>query len=248
MALNHTDVTERRADFSRFMVHLTRDDSGEINGASARENFENILTHGQILALRPHCLHRYKVPRDYRKLFNVACFTETPLDQIEHLVAEISGRRINLEPYGFVFTREFLLRNGAQQAINVSSYSGTGQIDSFNAIFEMAVAGKFRGRSWKILPFVNVMRDDLDFSWEREWRIRGALNFTSDDLQHVILPEDADDELKESLARRAISYITVTSGFSLCDYFSHPRQHFELTRVNHVLVLWQRVTSHQNVP
>lgn len=209
MALKHAAVTERREDFSRYMVHLTRDDreATEWHGMTARENFDNILLHLEIAALAPHCLHRKKVPSEYRDNLKVCCFTETPLDQIEHLIGSIPGRQIKLEPYGFVFPREFMLLNGAQQVTAVNCYSGNGVRDGYDAILETAIKLKFKNRSWKTLAFVSAMHEGYDFSWEREWRIRGMLKFTLDDLKYVILPDDDDQELIEDLVKKGISYI-----------------------------------------
>lgn len=207
MALKCDWLTDQREDFSRCMVHLTRDDRGEPEGMTARENFDNILLQRRIAAFRPHCLHCKKVPARFRQLFDVCCFTETPLDQIQHLTGRIAGRQVELEPYGFVFSREFLLRNGAQQVIHVNSYGGGELRASYDAVFDTALVRKFKNKSWRILPFVSAMHDNYDFSWEREWRIRGELGFRSSDLQCVTLPDDEDDELLESLARKGIAYI-----------------------------------------
>src|SRR5437016_3781867 len=93
-----------REDISRFMVHLTRDDENEWpegSGGDARHNFESILDHKSILAIKPHCLHGdliRKVPEKTQDKFKVACFTETPLAQIKHLLA-VTRRQIDLEAY-----------------------------------------------------------------------------------------------------------------------------------------------------
>src|SRR5947209_5814229 len=122
MSLRHPIATENRLDFSRFFVHLTRDDRGtDKNGGTAESNFLRILEERQILNVRPHCLHGAKIPDEQCELFKVACFTETPLTEIKHLVG-IPKRQVNLEPYGFVFLREFLIRKGAQQATYVNNY------------------------------------------------------------------------------------------------------------------------------
>src|SRR5258708_7347548 len=107
MPPKHTTVTELREDVSRFVVHLTRDDRKDFTGGGkAKANFLAILNEKKILAARPHCLHHAKVKdTPQEKSFNVACFTEVPLNQIQFLVGPIAGRRIELESYGFVFTK-----------------------------------------------------------------------------------------------------------------------------------------------
>ena len=121
---NRPDVTHHREDISRFMVHLTRDDrqTDQEQGASAEENFLNILNSKTIVALRAHCLHAGSVPEPHREKFSVCCFTECPLSQIEHMIGDLPGRRIQLEPFGLVFKREFLMEKPAQPVIYVNIY------------------------------------------------------------------------------------------------------------------------------
>lgn len=211
MVLKSDAMTEKRADFSRFMVHLTRDDRGEweggqIEGMTARENFDNILLHERITALQPHCLHRKRVPQKYRHLLNVCCFTETPLDQIQYLVGNIPSRQVKLEAYGFAFSREFMLRKGAEQVTGINGYGGERRA-AYDAILETAIARNFKNRSWRSLAYISAQHDGYDFSAEREYRLRKDLEFKADDLEFVILPDGDDEELVESLARRAIAYI-----------------------------------------
>ena len=112
---------KKRDDMSPFMVHLTRDDRGEYGGEggqTALANFTSILEETRIRAYRTHCLHGKQVrqlsDRNHDR-FKVACFTETPLAQLRHLLEVL--RNIQLEAFGFVFKRDFLLQKGAQPAI-----------------------------------------------------------------------------------------------------------------------------------
>src|SRR5271166_1416337 len=101
------EIMRRRGDLSQFMIHLTRDDEDEWakgSGGSASHNFEEILNDRKILAIKPHCLHAPRLkfqPEEIREKFKVACFTETPLAEVKHLLN--IRRKINLEAYGFVF-------------------------------------------------------------------------------------------------------------------------------------------------
>lgn len=59
-------AVEGRSDFSRFVVHLTRDDTGESDGGgTAREHFDGIAKERKIRAWRPHCLHMDRIPRKH---------------------------------------------------------------------------------------------------------------------------------------------------------------------------------------
>src|SRR5712671_5092005 len=98
MRMNRSNVTERREDFSRFVVHLTRNNRGDFprTGNTARNNFLSILERQKIGAYRPHCLHSSRLddlPAEIRRAFKVACFTEVPLSQLRFLTQPIAGRK-----------------------------------------------------------------------------------------------------------------------------------------------------------
>ena len=47
-----------------------------------------------------------------------------------------------------------------------------------------------------------------DFSWEREWRVRGDLKFTSRDIVCLILPADREGPSKERMVENGIAVIS----------------------------------------
>ena len=174
----------------------------------ASHNFEEILDDRKILAIKPHCLHAPRLksqPERIREKFKVACFTETPLAEVKHLLN--IRRRINLEAYGFVFERDYLLQKGAQPAQYFSEYHGhKAKRVAFDTIFDLSEKTRFSGKMWKILPLVNVMHDGHDFAWEREWRVVGDVEFDLEDLVCVILPE-YETNLRKELAAKGIAAI-----------------------------------------
>ena len=121
---------EGRNDLSRFVVHLTRDDSrdGPDHGQTERENFDGIMEGRTILALRPHCLHMDQIPEKHRDKFSVCCFMEVPLPELHLVTRPIQGRRNQYSDYGLVFSRDFLVSKGAQPAIYVNSYGGDSEL------------------------------------------------------------------------------------------------------------------------
>src|SRR5262249_44389044 len=101
------------------------------------------------------------------------------------------GRKHRLQPYGYVFRREFLVRAGAQMATYVNEYDPFNTLrGSYDKIFELALKSKFKGVSWRILPFVSAMRESYDYTWEREWRIIEELQFRYRDLVCVVMPQE----------------------------------------------------------
>ena len=203
-------AVEGRNDLSRFVVHLTRDDTGDFDdGQSARENFEDIAGDRKILALRPHCLHKDKIPEEHRNRFAVCCFMEVPLPELHLMTRPIWGRRVQYSDYGFAFSREFLVAKGAQPAIYVNSYGGNLHAkEAANEIYEIAAERGFCGKLSRLLPYLNAMHEGYDFAWEREWRVVGNLEFEFQDIACAILPEEGEDELKRQYMEGGVPVIS----------------------------------------
>ncbi|AFZ27905.1 Protein of unknown function (DUF2743) [Cylindrospermum stagnale PCC 7417] len=208
-------ATDGREDISQFIVHLTRNDQKTFpdGGNTAKKNFQAILESRTILATRPHCLFNQQLDDlsdQEKEKFNVACFTEVPLNQLHLLIKEIPGRQIKLESYGFVFTKDFIIKSGGQPAIYINSYNNNLWLrDAVKELFKVAQKnGEFVGNLWRLLPFINSMDEKHDFSWEREWRINKDLEFELNDLVCLILPVQGEYLLKRNLTKEGITFIS----------------------------------------
>ena len=205
-------IIEMREDLSHFVVHLTRDDRKDNEGSTARRNFEEILSDKKIIAFNPHCIFNKQlkeIPEKIRNEFDVSCFTEIPLHQIHLLIQPMKGRTIKLEPYGFVFRKDYLISKGAQPAIYINSYDNNNQLrDSIDDLLSLAKERKFKDKFHNLFPFINAMHERYDFTWEREWRMLGDLKFQLKDIICVILPADKENELKERFAKFGIAVIS----------------------------------------
>lgn len=214
MSPDRTTVAAKREDLSRFIVHLTRDDRKDFprGGATARSNFITIYEEKAIRPFQAHCLHMHKLktlPSKIREAFDVVCFSEVPLNQVHLLTQPILGRRIELQPYGFVFRKTFLIEKGAQPALYINGYGeNTALHEAVDAILERAIKDDFKKPMWRILPFVNAMHERYDFTWEREWRLAGTLHFDNRDLVCVILPESSEQKLKQRMAKAGIAVMS----------------------------------------
>jgi hypothetical protein len=203
-----------REDVSRFMVHLSRDDRNDYSdGNSARGNLLNILRERHIRALSPHSLFNpriEKLPKKIRHSFDTACFTETPLNQLHLLVRDIPGRSIKLAPYGICFTKDFIVASGGQPAIYINSYEqNTWLRECVDELYEIAIVdGRLKKPLWRILPFINAMHERYDFSWEREWRVLGGLDFAQKNIVCLILPADREEPLKQRMAAEGVATIS----------------------------------------
>lgn len=200
-----------REDISRFVVHLTRDDTDDFkNGGTAEENFQDILNEQKIIAYQPHCIYTDKIPKKLHDHYSVTCFTEVPLTQLHLLTQRIPGRKVLLEPYGFVFSKEYIIRKGAQPAIYINSYNNNYWLrEAANELYNIAESKGFNNcKISRFLPFLNAMHERYDFTWEREWRVCGDVDFLPEDIIAIILPENHCEDFREMFAIRGIPVIT----------------------------------------
>lgn len=192
-------IDRDREDLSRFLVHLTRD----YDNVVARENLISILNDKTILAKNAHCLVMHKLgmmdfSQRLQEEFYTVCFTETPLPQIKQLTKEIEGRRIKLSPYGLVFWKDELFNKGASPAIYINA-KGTSVskflMDEFESIFKgITTFKRLRDKEahYKNIvhyySLINVVKDEHDFMWEREWRHHGNFEFKYSNVVAIIAP------------------------------------------------------------
>ena len=189
-----------RDDFSRFLVHLTRD----YGDSSAEDNLIAMLRSCRIEARNAHCLFAPKIASIgfsdvLKNRFNTVCFTEAPLNQLRYLTQDIPKRKIELKPYGLVFWKAHLLEEGANPAIYVNSRAkGLRELllrqfdDHFKGLRQYRHFKKHFGEDADAIiryyAMVNVISDRVDFSWEREWRLNGSWDFDFDHLVAIVAP------------------------------------------------------------
>ena len=98
----------------------------------------------------------------------------------------------------------------AQLALYINSYGGNSWLrEAADKVFDIAEDCDFRrGKLWRLLPYLNAMHEQYDFTWEREWRVCGDLKFTPKDIVAVILPENNEEEWKREFLKRGVPVIS----------------------------------------
>lgn len=151
------EVSHQRRDIGNLLIHLTRtperpiaiERSGRTLSASPRNVLEKIASDGRILGGSEFIKGGYRC----------VCFTEAPIAEIPTIVrlardaAEISLRP-RYEPYGVAVPKEWLFARGGRPVIYQSE-------DEFLHLPE-----EMRYRHVRYEP------GNVDFTWEREWRIQ----------------------------------------------------------------------------
>ncbi|MBI4404115.1 MAG: hypothetical protein HY537_08140 [Deltaproteobacteria bacterium] len=191
---------------------------------TARESLDKIIKSRRIEARSSFEYFNYKVPlkrADGRVLnqnsyvrrdwLRCVCFTETPLDHVCLQMQVIYGRQLNFEPYGLAF-REAVVRgaNGNPvlyiQTTNQNIRLGLDQL-AFNPL-----ALHFKS----MMPFVDGFgppwfprpsgSTEIDFRWEREWRITGDFSFSLSDVAFGFC-DTASITYFESLVNNAFPFV-----------------------------------------
>jgi hypothetical protein len=197
------DILNRRTDLSTFVVHLTR----EKDGSSPRQVLDKIIKERRLRAGGPMGWAKEQDDPDDRERQSqrVVCFSETPLEHIYSLVADIDGRAVKLAPYGLAFTKLVARRMGVNPIWYVDMTPGR-DWDLRNAIDELkadAAGDAFHDHPIaRITPFFEQMgtwpASQKEFWWEREWRHVGDLSLP---LEGIIwlCPEDEIDDLCDEI-------------------------------------------------
>ena len=231
MSISKQDIKELRGDLSPFLIHLTRNgnykcwadiyglDRDDRRALDAKSSLEMILQNKKIEARSPFGYFNYKVPwnnlnqdsKIKRSWLRSVCFTETPVDYVYVQCEEIESRQFNFAPYGLAFFENSVLREGGNPVIY------------FNSKDE-----RIR-KTWDLIPilpnckkfaplmilcegfgpplFGNRRSSEVDFRWEREWRVWGHFNFDlKKDVAFGICPQN-EIETFENLADKEIIFV-----------------------------------------
>jgi len=180
------EFLDKKKDYSPFLVHLTRN-NGE---RSSKEILECILKEQVLKAYNYFCLFNNKLNvlnDDIKNRFKVVCFTETPIDQINLLLERVQGRNKRFESYGLVFEKNYIrkkVRGG-----NPTFYAAESLFDTLWQIYESAEDSNFSHEEYNFLALVNKYDTNVDFHWEREWRITGNFKFELAEIFCGLCPE-----------------------------------------------------------
>jgi hypothetical protein len=208
------DLLARRTDLSTFVVHLSRD----YQGTTAKANLESILRAGRIEARSPfgsaaQALKRRDAPAEDVDSQRCVCFTETPLEHLHLLLADITDlkRECHFMPYGIAITKRVARGSGVNPVwyTDITPTGRTWLVRYVDILVQEALASQEEARAAgqrkmfgdypiaKLAPFIEQMGSGensggmgtyrKEFWWEREWRAR--LHFDLPDRFIVIAPE-----------------------------------------------------------
>jgi hypothetical protein len=212
------EVLNRRSDLSTFVVHLT----GEHGvGGPAKERLLSII--------REQLLRAGTEPRGWartvrhpdqspvldevqRATQRVVSFSETPLEHIYSMFANIANRQVRLRPYGLALTKMVARRIGINPVWYVDLTEGhRWRIrTALNDLVKRSCREGWFDEVKDIFPLIEMMqtrRDDqgnvttqVEFWWEREWGHIGDLAiFPVWNRIIWLCPEDEIPEIEASV-------------------------------------------------
>ena len=215
--LTKDQVLAGRGDLSPFLVHLTRTgkvklwadiyeiERDDFRTLSAKACLERIIEKSAIKAVSPFGYFQYKVPlalpnqlpknqdsKVKRAWLRSVCFTETPIDHVHFQMQKIEGRSLSFQPYGLAFFEAAIRRKCG----NPVFYFDVGNSLTRASLDAMAISGDCE-KYQKILPLYQSFGrrfdgkpGEIDFRWEREWRVANDVSFTAADVAFGICPAD----------------------------------------------------------
>ena len=224
MSLSKLEVKELREDLSPFLIHLTRNGyykrwpdidkdvkDGEHTNLDAKNSLENILKAKTIEARSPFGYFNYKVAyrgknqnsKIKRAWLRPVCFTETPVDYIYVQCEKVQSRKFNFAPYGLAFFENSVRKAKGNPVMYFESSNDSirSALDTISTLpnCEDFVSLMILYQSFGKHLFSNFA-SEIDFRWEREWRVRGDFYFDpKKDVAFGICPQDEIEAFEESV-------------------------------------------------
>lgn len=208
------EMLRLRPDHSQYLVHLTREGVISEKRLSPRAILEKVLRDRALRAARPHgVLHRRLAQDpDLARRTACVCLSEVPIAAVRLLCQEIDGRSVKLAPYGLIFHKDFIRKQGGNPIWYLNTYGGPGLRDAFLASIPKDDEALRKSSLLSLLPFIDVCGPTkaggrYDFSWEREWRILGDLKFEYRDIVMGICSQPDEVDSLESLTHNEVPFI-----------------------------------------
>jgi hypothetical protein len=89
--------------------------------------------------------------------FKCVCFTEAPIQSLREVFSLISRERRSFQPYGVMMGKEYLFSLGGRPVI----YQPDAEFDALPAVIR-----------YRHVRYDPTADPPIDFTWEREWRLR----------------------------------------------------------------------------
>jgi hypothetical protein len=150
----------QREDLSDFLVHFIKGDTNE----EAFGVLSLIVQQAGLLGgagfIRAPC--------------RCVCFSEAPIPVLANFLARYSVNRVRYRPFGVAVRKRWLFEQGGRPVIY-------GRESEYSALPE-----DFR---WRHVRYEPDLEPPIDFTWEREWRIKTDRLGITPDVASLVLPD-----------------------------------------------------------
>ncbi len=152
-----------RPDLSRDVLHLTRGETRSVAFATLKAIVRERELRGGTGMIRG--------------AFRCVCFTEAPIRQLSDVFRRSAAKPLRFQPYGVLLGKDYLFARGGRPVI----YQPDADFD--------LLPDQLKYRHVRYDP---VSDPQIDFTWEREWRVR-ADAFSLDSERCTLVVANADD-------------------------------------------------------
>jgi hypothetical protein len=188
-----------RDDLSDKLIHLTRGDSDQ----QAAETFLKILDERRLRG-GTGCI---------KGSFCCVCFSEAPISKLGHILAAPGAHGMRYSPFGVMVSKSWLFARGGRPVIYQSDRE-----------FKLLHADQ-QYRHVRYEPADEGYQ--VDFTWEREWRIRVDELTLEPPATTVVVPTRAWEHWFMRRHQDSLSnFAAVTGGFTGPDSMTDPPWHF----------------------
>jgi hypothetical protein len=148
-----------REDISDYLVHFIKGDNYE----EAFRTLSSIVRGSQLLGGSGFIRGSYRC----------VCFSEAPIKALGQMLMKPSIHGVKYKPFGVILTKKWLFEQGGRPAIYETD-------SEYNNLFE--------DLRWRHVRYEPHLEPAIDFSWEREWRIRGDSLPINPDIAWLVVP------------------------------------------------------------
>jgi hypothetical protein len=194
-----------RIDHCENLIHFTKGKKKPLDYESAYQNLKKIINSGELKGSKLMILGSH----------NCVCFTESPVRCLTNNGQLESKYFSRYTPFGIQFCKKDIFNSGGRPVIYSTREEGEKQKENADL-------------NWRFVSYDPAKEGRLDFTWEREWRIKKDAITVRSDLVKLVFPNliwinrfieehekeyhgmDIEDECKECFCTREATIINFT--------------------------------------
>lgn len=147
-----------REDISTYLVHFIKGDDYE----EAFRTLTSIVRGSQLLGGTGFIKGSYRC----------VCFSEAPIKTLGQMLMKPSIHGVKYKPFGIIVEKKWLFEQGGRPVIYETDSEYTNLVEELR---------------WRHVRYEQHLDPPIDFSWEREWRIRVDSLYIDPDVAWLVV-------------------------------------------------------------